>query len=238
MKARYDTLEMVLHVARRLGPLRERVVFLGGSATGLLITDPAVPDVRMTQDVDVIVEAATWLEYHRLEQALVERGFDRDTTEGAPVCRWLVDGFALDVMPVSGEILGFSNRWYGPALQNSTRCDMAPDLAIRTVTAPYFLATKIEAFCGRGNTDYLASHDLEDMITLIDGRKELLDEITAVSPELRRFLADTFHDYLATPHFIESISAHLLPDTASQRRLPLIMERMSRIADNLNEESA
>ena len=59
MKAKYDNLEMVHHVARKLGALLERVVFLGGSATGLLITDPAVPDVRMTQDVDVIVEAAS-----------------------------------------------------------------------------------------------------------------------------------------------------------------------------------
>ncbi len=90
MKAKNDNMERILHVARKLGALLERVVFLGGSATGLLITDPAVPDVRMTQDVDMIVEAATWLEYHRLEQALLEKGFDRDTSEGAPLCRWLV----------------------------------------------------------------------------------------------------------------------------------------------------
>jgi predicted nucleotidyltransferase len=238
MKAKYDNLNMVIHVARKLGALLERVVFLGGSATGLLITDPAVPDVRMTQDVDVIVEAATWLEYHRLEQALIEKGFDRDTSEGAPLCRWLVDGVIVDVMPVSEEILGFSNRWYGPALQNSVTREVAPDLTIRLVTAPYFLATKIEAFRGRGNGDYLASHDLEDMITLIDGRKELLDEINTTSPDLRGFLADTFRDYLANPLFVECISGNLLPDKASQGRLPLIMKRMNRIAENLNEESA
>lgn len=238
MKAKYDNLEMVLHVARKLGALLERVVFLGGSATGLLITDPAIPDVRMTQDVDVIVEAATWLEYHRLEQALIEKGFDRDTSEGAPLCRWLVDGVIVDVMPVSEEILGFSNRWYGPALQNSVTRKVANDLTIRLVTAPYFLATKIEAFRGRGNGDYLASHDLEDMITLIDGRKELLDEIKTASADLRGFLAATFRDYLATPLFVECISGHLLPDKASQGRLPLIMKRMTRIAENLNEEFA
>lgn len=87
--------------------------YWSGSAAGLLITDPAIPDVRMTQDVDMIVEAATWLEYHRLEQVLIEKGFDRDTSEGAPLCRWLVDGVIVDVMPVSEEILGFSNRCMG-----------------------------------------------------------------------------------------------------------------------------
>ncbi|MBV5350524.1 hypothetical protein JZU71_05250, partial [bacterium] len=75
MKAKYDNLEMVLHVARKFGDLLDKVVFLGGSATGLLISDPAAPDVRITQDVDVIVEAATWIEYHRLEQELLNRGF-------------------------------------------------------------------------------------------------------------------------------------------------------------------
>ena len=86
MKAKYNNLEMILHVARKLGNLLEKVVFLGGSATGLLITDPAAPDVRMTQDVDVIVEAATWIEYHRLEQELLQRGFVQDTSDGAPIC--------------------------------------------------------------------------------------------------------------------------------------------------------
>jgi hypothetical protein len=98
------------------------------------------------------------------------------------------------------------------------------------VTAPYFLATKIEAFRGRGNGDYLASHDLEDMITLIDGRKELLGEIITAPADLQKFLADTFRDYLATPAFVESISGHLLPDKASQGRLPLIVQRMTQIA--------
>ena len=234
MKAKYDNLEMVLHVAKRFGSLLEKVVFLGGSATGLLITDPAAPDVRMTQDVDVIVEAATWIEYHRLEKELLNKGFVQDTSEGAPVCRWRVDGVIVDVMPVSEEILGFSNRWYGPALQNSVMREMAPGLTIRLVTAPYFLATKIEAFHGRGKGDYLASHDLEDMITLIDGRKELLGEIMTAPADLRGFLADTFSGFLANSDFVECISGHLLPDKASQGRLPLIMQRMNRIVAGID----
>lgn len=238
MKAKYDNLEMVLHVARKFGNLLEKVVFLGGSATGLLISDPAAADVRMTQDVDVIVEAATWIEYHHLEQELLAKGFVPDSSEGAPVCRWRVDGVIVDVMPVGEEILGFSNRWYGPALHHAVTRVVAPDLSIRLVTAPYFLATKIEAFYGRGNGDYLSSHDQEDMITLIDGRKELLDEIKSAPPDLQRFLAATFRKFLANPVFVESISGHLLPDKASQGRLPLVLRRMQQIVENLIEESA
>ncbi len=236
MKAKYDNIEMVIYVAKKLDTLLEKVVFLGGSATGLLISDLAIPDVRMTQDVDVIVEAATWLEYNRLEKELLQRGFIQDTSEGAPICRWLIDGYMVDFMPISAEILGFSNLWYAPALQSSETIEVSPGLAIRLVTAPYFVATKIEAFRGRGNNDYRASHDLEDIITLIDGRKELLAEIRSTPSDLRQFLADAFSGFLASSEFVESVSGHLLPDKASQGRLTLIMRRITQIAENLTEE--
>ena len=47
-------LGMVERIASALGVLREREVFLGGCATGLLITDPAAPALRTTRDVDVV----------------------------------------------------------------------------------------------------------------------------------------------------------------------------------------
>ncbi|MEN6359519.1 MAG: hypothetical protein ABFD59_05615, partial [Smithella sp.] len=106
-------------MARHLGNLREKVVFVGGCATGLLITDPAMPEVRSTQDVDVIVEVASRLEYYRLEKELRSRGFKQDMSENAPVCRWLVDDVKVDVMPTKEDILGFSNRWYLPAIRNA-----------------------------------------------------------------------------------------------------------------------
>ena len=65
---------MIAAVARHLGELRDKVVFVGGCATGLFITDPAVPEVRATQDVDVIVEVASRLDYCRLEEELRQRG--------------------------------------------------------------------------------------------------------------------------------------------------------------------
>jgi hypothetical protein len=76
-------IRMVIHVARHLGDLREKVVFLGGCATGLLITDPAMPEVRITNDVDVIVEITSRLEYYRLEEELRKRGFHEDMNNNA-----------------------------------------------------------------------------------------------------------------------------------------------------------
>ena len=66
-------IRMIIHVAKRLGVLRDKVVFVGGCATGLFITDPAMPEVRATQDVDVIVEVASRVEYYRIEEELRSR---------------------------------------------------------------------------------------------------------------------------------------------------------------------
>jgi hypothetical protein len=41
-------IQMIITVAKRLGDLRDKVVFVGGCATGLFITDPAMPEVRAT----------------------------------------------------------------------------------------------------------------------------------------------------------------------------------------------
>src|SRR5208283_2177257 len=96
-------------------------------------------------------------------------GFHQPHTEGAPVCRWLSGDLIFDLMPTDSSILGFSTRWYHPALKNAQRTRIGVS-EIRVITAPYFLATKMEAFHGRGQNDFRMSHDLEDIVTVVDGR--------------------------------------------------------------------
>jgi len=48
--------------AERLITLTKEIVFVGGCATGLLLTDPATSPVRPTIDVDVLVEVASLVE--------------------------------------------------------------------------------------------------------------------------------------------------------------------------------
>jgi len=99
--------------ASALGDLLPHVTFAGGSTTVLLVDESARFGVRQTDDVDVIVDVATLVEYNKLSKRLKERGF-REDTEG-PICRWLFETDAgnlkLDLMPISERILGFSNRW-------------------------------------------------------------------------------------------------------------------------------
>lgn len=231
VRAVETNLEMVRHVARRLGDLRDRVVFLGGAATALLITDKATPDVRVTTDVDVIVEISSRGDYYRLSESLRSLGFTEDAGEDAPVCRWRIDGIAVDVMPTDEEILGFSNQWYPQALRLATTVEIAEKMAIRVVTGPYFLATKIEAFYSRGRGDFMASHDMEDIVSLLDGRPELGEEVRTAPEEVIDFLARNFREFLQDRDFLDSLPGHLLPDSASQQRIPLLMERIRELAE-------
>ena len=232
MRTASANLAMIRYVAERLGDLRERVVFLGGAATTLLITDQAAPDVRPTLDVDVIVEIGSSPDYYRLGESLREIGFTEDASEGAPLCRWLIDGIRVDIMPTDEHILGFSNRWYLSALRHAVRTEVGRGVTIRIVTAPFFLATKLEAFFGRGGGDFLASHDLEDIIAVLDGRKELVGEVKSQPEEVREFLAGSFDALMRNREFIDALPGHLPPDAASQKRAMVVLTRMREIAES------
>jgi len=218
-------LSLLLGAAERLAPLLDQIAFVGGCATGLLLSDPAAAPVRPTLDVDAIVEVASYAEFMALEKRISDLGFHRPHGDGVPICRWVAGDLILDLMPTDPSILGFNNRWYRPALQNAQTARIG-DHNIRIVTAPYFLATKLEAFHSRGKNDYRMSHDLEDIITVVDGRPELEKEVSLSGPELRQYLSDEFRLLLSDPGFLEALPGHLRPDAASQQRIGLVLERI------------
>jgi hypothetical protein len=141
------------------------------------------------------------------------------------VCRWIIDEIKVDVMPTSATIIGFTNRWYGAAVRSAMRCAL-DDLEIRVVTAPYFVATKLEAFRSRGNDDLWSSHDIGDVIVLADGRPALVDEMRSVPQDVRQFVANVLHGLFEQMDLDEAIAAHLPPDEASQQRAGFVAERL------------
>jgi hypothetical protein len=217
-------------VARQVKPLLGELVFVGGCATGLLLTDPASPSPRPTLDVDAIAGVRDYSEYMTFSARLRNLGFAEDVRQGSPVCRWISDRLIFDVMPCDEKVLGFSSRWYDEALRTSREVELEPGLQIRIISAPVFLATKLEAFRGRGHEDYLGSHDLEDALAVIDGRGCLLDEVRRCAGELRKFLAKEIAALLRDQRFLDALPGHLPPDFSSQARLVILMERLQTIA--------
>lgn len=224
------TIESLVIVAKAITDIGRSAVFAGGSVTPFLITDNASAKPRPTKDIDVIVGTDTRLEYYHLEEELTKRGFSQVIEEDAPLCRWKIKDILVDVMPSNVDILGFTNRWYAPALENAEILEIEDGLFINIIKAPYFLATKMEAFSGRGGNDYMSSHDMEDIITVIDGRNQIVSDISQSPDDLKSYLKEKFHEYLACEDFISCISGHLLPDQASQSRVPIVLKRITEIA--------
>ena len=133
-------------------------------------------------------------------------------------------------MPLDEKIMGFSNRWYEPAMGSAVVNELEPDLRVRVVTAVYFCATKLEAFAGRGKHDYQSSHDLEDLMAVMDGRPELAEEIHSGPEHVRTYIAAEFRKLFATREFLDALPGYLLPDQASQARVSILLERLQKIA--------
>ena len=217
-------------IAKALGPLRERLVLVGGCAAGLLFTDPAAAPARVTYDVDLLAEVAALSGYHQLEKEFSRLGFTRDMSKDAPICRWRLGELEVDLMPTESSILGFSNRWYPLAVKTAQSLTLPSGIKIRLISAPAFIATKFVAFADRGNSDFLASHDLEDIINLIDGRPELIDEVAQAPTELRSYLSAQCRMLLDTPAFHDGLQGFIVPDTLHGAQVAKVAQRLTQLA--------
>lgn len=132
-------------------------------------------------------------------------------------------------MPTLPDVLGFSNRWYPLACATAWANRLPSGRSVQVIAAPAFVATKLEAFAGRGQGDYLFSHDLGDIISVIDGRDSLVDEMANADPALRQGVAEELERLMATRGFVDSLPGHLPGDAASQERLPDLMRKLRQI---------
>ena len=184
----------------------------------------------LLKDVDAIVQVVSHADYYKFSGKLRAQGFEEDVSEGAPICRWTAENVILDVMPTDTRILGFGNKWYIPAMENSEVYQLSPSSQIRCVSAPYFLITKLEAFEGRGGGDYQMSHDMEDIVAVLDGRPEIVTEISQLGSTLSTELPKRFEILLAESRFIDAVSGHMPPDDASQARASIVINKLKDIA--------
>lgn len=216
-------------VAAALGALREELVLVGGCSVGLLITDKARPAIRQTIDVDLVAEVTSKPEFYSIRKKLVACGF-KESLDAIHQCRWKKGALILDVLPSEESVLGHSaNRWYPQVVRDAQRQVLASGLEILVISPPLFLATKLEAFYGRGGGDY-QHHDMEDIVNVIDGRLEIIGEVADATRDVRDYLRNEFDELLADERFTEEIPMHFRPDPASQARVSIVIDRLKKLA--------
>jgi len=104
-----------------------------------------------------VTRVASVRAYHEVEARLAGRGFKHDISPDAPICRWVGSGITLDLMPSEPGVLSFHNRWYPLAVQTAQSLRLPSGRLIFLITAPVFIATKLESFRDRGGGDFLVS---------------------------------------------------------------------------------
>lgn len=224
-------IQLVEMIAKALDTLCEELLFVGGCAAGLLCTSQTAAPARVTYDVDVVAEVAALSGYHALEKQFSARGFVRDISEDAPICRWRLGEVAVDLMPTDPRVLGFANRWYPIAHETALRITLPSGKEIRLISAPAFLAAKLEAFATRGQGNLMASHDFEDIINVLDGRPEILDEVASTNAELANYLAASFSDIMHHPDFNNTLPGLVEFDELYDERVNRVRERINAIAE-------
>lgn len=193
-------IELLELVAKTLGKeLNQQVVYIGGSTTALLVASERRGPVRQTKDVDIVVDVVTTRDYHTFCNLLKVRGFKEDLSEEALICRYCLRKFPdvrLDVMPTDERILGFTNRWYPEAIAYAFDVNLG-GISIKVARPVYFLATKFEAWHGRGRGDIFA-HDMEDILFIFEHRPEIVEEVEGAENEVRDYLKKQAENLLAS----------------------------------------
>ena len=193
-------------VSNALGELRNDVVFVGG-ATVSLYADRIAAEVRPTDDVDILLEIATRAQFAQVEERLRDAGFKNDTTAKF-LGRYLLEGFVVDVMPMEESILGFLNRWYVEGYRTAIEHPIDDQHPIKIFTAPYFIASKLEAFNARGKGDGRTSTDFEDIVFVLENRRSVWQEMKVADETVRAFLLNELKTLRANRYIREWIDGH------------------------------
>lgn len=212
-------------MVEQLGELSNDLVFVGGAMVGLYIKDKAVPTVRATIDIDCVVEVVNKVEYYNIAEKLRQKGFQEDANSEV-ICRFRKGELILDVMPTDTEILNFSNKWYSEGVKNKIQQILNNGHKISIFSLPFFIASKIEAFKGRGKGDYFASHDIEDLVTVFDGEPDVANQILASPLSVKSYLSEELKQMLELEDFVSSVEGHISDRINIADRASIVLRRI------------
>lgn len=221
-----DEVSLIL-VAKALGDeLLKEVVFVGGVTTSLYIENERSPNTTPTEDVDLIVNITSSIDYESFEKKIGRRGFKRNLSEPGPLCRFYLRELVVDFMPLDEKILGFSNSWYKVGFEQSENVAVGP-YSIRMLSFAYFLATKLEAFANRGAKGFMRdSKDFEDLIVVLNGRNNLLSDLQNLPTDVSKLFKLEFGKFVKDRDlFLESVTSSLYdfgPRIATDLSLKLV----------------
>ncbi len=225
MENRTINIAVVAEVAKALQDLKDNMVFVGGAVVSLYTDDPAADDIRPTQDVDIAIHIVNLNHWKQVQEKLGALGFHPDPF-GHAICSYKYKDIPVDIMAAEDGPFGPSNRWYKTGFENLWTA-YAKEQEIKILSAPCYLATKFEAFNNRGN-DYRTSHDIEDVIYVLDNRIQIVEEIAKDDSRISDFIKEQLQGIILQGILQEVLMAHIHP-IMLEERIPIVEEKIAQI---------
>lgn len=212
-------------IARALGDLNSKVVFVGGAMVSLYIDDPSAEDIRPTKDIDLTFQITTVSQLEDLRRDLTQKGF-HEHTDSTVICRFAYDDLLVDVMSTQAVGWAPGNRWFDAGFNKAILVGLE-DVEVRILPLPYFLASKMDAFFDRGMEDLYASHDFEDIVYIFNYASKLVPQILSTDDNtLKRYLIESIRKMLENKDILNAMPGHLYFDGVDER-MDLILEKMN-----------
>jgi hypothetical protein len=230
MSVKYVTVEFIKVIASALDDLNTKFVFVGGSTLPFYLPQAMRAAARPTKDIDVVVEIVSRAKKADFEEALRKKGFKNDTSKDAHTNRWKFKEITVDIMGTDEKTFGFTNQWYTDGVENSWTQTLGKQ-EIKILSLPYFIATKIEAFKSRGNGDFIGSHDLEDIVAVLDMSETglLEDVLPSLGDKVSGFLKKELSSYLKSGDFLNALPGHISDRVNSDARARAVEQRIARL---------
>lgn len=211
MKNTRINLKVISKVAKALGELNDRVVYVGGAIVSLYINDPAAEDIRPTKDIDISMEILSLGELEKLRVLLSEKKFYQ-TSDETVMCRFMYEDITVDVMSTKAVGWAPADKWFAPGFKHVETIKIE-DQQIRILPIAYFLATKFSAYHDRGAKDPRTSKDFEDITYILDNRVDLVEQILNSPYDVKQYLKVEFKSILNDPGLQEAIAGNLFYET-------------------------
>lgn len=222
-------IQMIYSVAKALEELNNQAVFVGGATVPLYLPQELQRLSRPTEDVDIVLNLIPKVKLHRMESLLRSKNFKNDSSKGAPLCRWLYAGIQVDIVSPDRTMHGFTNSWYKEGVSHTIKKNVN-EIEVNILSLPFFLATKLEAYDGRGQNDIISSHDIEDIISMIEliDENEIIGQIQQSPPQVKGFLADRFKALLQSDNILSAVQGNAIARNGTST--PKIIDTMTAIS--------
>ena len=204
-----DIERVVDAVAADLAWVLPEPVYVGGATIGLFLDALGRSQRRATLDVDCIVPSVvTRVAWWKLEEGLRARGWSPDSD--GPICRYRSPGgVVVDLMSEDPGVLGFSGRWYPRVVEHAERRALVTGRSVLVARPDLLLACKLDAWRDRGVSDPFASKDLEDIVALLDGCRELEACVVGGDTDVREAIAVGLTEILDVRRYREAALGQL-----------------------------